>query len=298
MRTLEDFVVAVYCLVDDALHAQPHGRQLRRRGFAPALSDSDVVTMLVVGEFLGHDTDTGIWAYFGRHWRAWFPGLGSRSQFARQAANLWAVVQQAHAWVARRLGAWDDPVHLIDGVPLPVCRIARMPVCTRLRGDAALSRCASQKAWYFGLKGHLLVTLTGVITALAVTPATTPEREAAWDVVDGVTGLLLGDKGYVGAWFAAALAAGGLRLATPVPANRRRLQPVAVDALVVRVRRTIETVLAQLTGRFHLARVRARDRWHATGRFARKLLAHTIAVALNREDGRPPLQFDGLVAAA
>jgi hypothetical protein len=71
-------------------------RRLRSRGFAPKLSDSEVITMELVGEFLGIDTDQGIWAYFCWPWPAWFPGLGSRATFAKQAANLWLIKQLLH----------------------------------------------------------------------------------------------------------------------------------------------------------------------------------------------------------
>jgi len=40
-------------------------------------------------------------------------------------------------------------------------------------------------------------------------------------------------------------------------------------------RRLIETVIGQLTERFHIEKVRARDTWHQCSRFWRKLLAHT-----------------------
>jgi len=42
-------------------------------GFAPKLTDSEVITLGVVGEFLGLDTDVGLWKYFRRHWPSWFP---------------------------------------------------------------------------------------------------------------------------------------------------------------------------------------------------------------------------------
>jgi hypothetical protein len=37
--------------------------RLRTRGFAPALRDSEVITMSVAGEFLGIDTEEQIWEY-------------------------------------------------------------------------------------------------------------------------------------------------------------------------------------------------------------------------------------------
>jgi len=35
--------------------------------------DSEVITMEVVGEFLGIDTDKHIWQYFREHWLMFFP---------------------------------------------------------------------------------------------------------------------------------------------------------------------------------------------------------------------------------
>ena len=99
---------------------------LRQRGFSPKLSDSEVLTMEIVGEFLGIDMEKHIWQYFRRHWSPWFPQLGSRSTFVRQAANLWCVKHIIQEKLATSLGAYVDQVHVIDGFPLPVCRLARV----------------------------------------------------------------------------------------------------------------------------------------------------------------------------
>jgi hypothetical protein len=68
-------------------------RRLRRRGLAPVLADSEVLTVEIAGEFLGLDTDQGPRAYFRRHFDHLFPDLRAvhRTTFARQAANLWAA---------------------------------------------------------------------------------------------------------------------------------------------------------------------------------------------------------------
>ena len=61
---LEDFIIRVFCWVDEHVNALLGDHRLRQRGFAPKLSDSEVITMEVVGEFLGLDTDVGLWKYF------------------------------------------------------------------------------------------------------------------------------------------------------------------------------------------------------------------------------------------
>jgi hypothetical protein len=37
--------------------------RIRKSGFNPALSDSEIITMELVSEFLGIDTDKGAWEY-------------------------------------------------------------------------------------------------------------------------------------------------------------------------------------------------------------------------------------------
>jgi hypothetical protein len=82
----------VYCLIDDWLA----GRRLRQRGPQPILSDSEVLTIECVGEFLGIDTDKGLYQHFRRPYGDWFQALGRvhRTTFVRQAAKLWAVKAQ------------------------------------------------------------------------------------------------------------------------------------------------------------------------------------------------------------
>ena len=67
--------------------------RVRGSGPQPILADSEVLTIECVGEFLGIDTDKGIYEHFRRHYCDWFPALGRvhRTTFTRQAANLWAV---------------------------------------------------------------------------------------------------------------------------------------------------------------------------------------------------------------
>jgi len=65
---------------------------------------------------------------------------------------------------------------------------------------------------------------------------------------------------------------------------------------VKRKRRWIETVIGQLTERFNIEKVRARDVWHKASRFWRKLLAHTVCVIINMKRGNAPLQLEQILA--
>ena len=293
---LEDFIITVFCWVEEHLNALLGDHRLRQRGFAPQLSDGEVITMEVVGEFLGLDTDVGIWKYFGRHWLSWFPELGSRTTFARQAANLWVIKQRLHQQPLIDLGAVTDPIHLVDGCPMPVCVPTRAPQCRCFPEAADFGYCAAKKQYYYGLHGHLMITFDGVITAWTVTPAAGDEREALWDLTDGVRGLVIGDKGYISAFLQAELAATGIDLQTPLRANMTDPRAPWIVRQLMRTRRLVETVVGQRTEQFHFEKIRARDGWHLTSRIARKVLAHTLGIFMNRQLGRSDLQFEGLIA--
>lgn len=94
MFDIEKFIIAVYVNIEQRLKPLLGAKPLLRGGFAPTLSDAEVITIEIVGEFLGHHTNSGIWRYVYRHWKSWFPKLPHRTTFLRQAANLWAYKQQ------------------------------------------------------------------------------------------------------------------------------------------------------------------------------------------------------------
>jgi IS5 family transposase len=298
MYTFEEFIIAVYCAVDDALKVFTTGQVLRHRGFAPRLSDAEVIAMEIIAEYQGIDADKSIWQYFQRHWLAWFPGMPSRSNFVRQSANLWQYKQLMQTHLAQELGAFADDVHLIDGLPMVLCCISHAPRCQTFQGIASYGYCAAKKEHFYGFRGHLNISFAGVITGFTVTAANADERVALWEISHAIHGLLLGDKGYLSADLKQDLARQDIQLETPYRRNMKPVRPVESVHREQRVRRLIETVNSQLSERFHLERIRCRDLWHLTSRVNRKILAHTLCCWLNHKLGRSLLQFEGLVGDA
>ena len=60
-------------------------------------------------------------------------------------------------------------------------------------------------------------------------------------------------------------------------------------------RRLIETVIDQLTDRFNIEKIRARDLWYESSHFWRKLLAHILCIKINLNIGNELLQFEKLI---
>src|SRR5258706_15156889 len=100
----DEFIISVYCLVCEHYQVIKNTYPVRRGGFAPALSDEEVITMEICGEYCKLATDKDLFAYFRSHYRHFFPRLTDRTLFVRQAANLWRlklVILQIHTLVIR-----------------------------------------------------------------------------------------------------------------------------------------------------------------------------------------------------
>ena len=290
---LSTFIISVFCLVDDHLK----GRQwsYRKRGPAPKLSDSEVLTIEIVGEFLGLDTYKAIYLFFKRHYAEWFPALSEvhRTTFAPQAANLWKVKERL--WQELLALVPHDPTFaLVDSMPLPACLFARAYRCKRFRGEAAFGKDTLLKQTFYGFRVHARVSWPGVITRISVAPANTHELSIVPEIVEGTSGLIVGNRNYHSPKTKEQLKVVGIELLAPYSSKKRDPNPKR-SAFLSRLRYRIDTVFSQLTERYCIKRVWARDLWHLASRLLRKVLSHTVAFLFNHRMGNPPLQLSELL---
>src|SRR5262249_28168154 len=220
--TPQELLLEVFCLVDDELQALGLGR-LRRRGPAPALADSEVITMELVGEFWKLGTDQDLFRHFRRYHTADFPALARvhRPSFARQAANLWRVKQLIQQRLARRL-AGDDPLWLVDSLPIDACQFARATFCARFRGEADYGYCHLRKRTFYGFRLHLRTSHDGIVLGYQLAPARASEK-AVLPELGLLTGSVgIGDRNYWSPALRDRLAAGGrARLAADYQRRQR-----------------------------------------------------------------------------
>ena len=289
---LSTFIVAVFCLIDHRLK----GRRIRQRGPAPKLSDAEVRTIEIVGEFLGIDTDKAIYLFFRRHYGEWFPALGEvhRTTFARQAANLWKVKE--YLWQEFLALAPHDPTFaLVDSMPLPACLFARAYRCRRFKGEAAFGKDTLLKQTFYGFRVHMRVCWPGLVTRLSVAPANAHELSVLPELLQCTRGFAVGDRNYWSPETREELQRSmGVELLAPYRTKKRDPAPQR-SALLSRLRYRIDTVFSQLSARYSLKRMWAKDLWHLAGRLLRKVLSHTVAFLLNHRAGNRPLQLSQLL---
>ncbi len=169
---LETCMVATYCLIDDAMATVLAGHRLRQRGPMPVLADSEVLTMDVVGEFLGLDQATALDDQFRRHHADRFPALPTvhRTTFVRQAAHRWRITERI--WQRMLAQVPHDPeVRLVASVPVPVCRCARAYRCRLFAGEAACGRDERNRQTSDGFRCHGRCCRPGVLATVRLAPA-------------------------------------------------------------------------------------------------------------------------------
>ena len=294
---LNTFIVGVFCLVDDRLE----GKRLRSRGPSPKLLDSEVITMEVVGEFLGLDTDRGIYAYFSRHYAEWFPALSGvhRTTFARQAANLWKVKEGIWLYLLEHelLLAQDleEPLLAVDSFPMPICKKVRSYRCKVMRELADRGR-DSNLGKFLGMRAHLLIAWPGIIVRAEVCGADVHDTHPAERLLEGIgRGWVLADRNYWSPLLREQLheVEGGPMLMARFKRNNEteKRRGLVWPRWLSAKRQKIETIFSQLVERFNMKRVRTRDAWHFSSRFLRKLLSHTMAVVFCRRERLAPTRF-------
>lgn len=141
---IDEVIVTWFCLIDDGMHAFLGGRRFRQRGPTPEMADSEVMTMEIVGEFLGLQQDAAIYRYFRQHYAHFFPALRHlhHSTFVRQAANIYQLTEQVWQWIREQI-PYDPQLGIVDRLALSVCQLTRAPRCRRFRGRPRMGRTTS-----------------------------------------------------------------------------------------------------------------------------------------------------------
>ena len=282
-----DFYLWIYILVDDIW--QQIAPLFKRPGPEPECSDSELITMALVGECRGWDVETEMLSQWKEH-RNLFPIIPSQSRFNRRRRNLMQAFNLIRRSVLQTLDLACDRQCIIDSLPVPVVQFYIVPSSN---GDwraygATFGKVPSKKQTIFGYKLHLLITIGGLILDFALAPANPTDLEVGFELLSEHTDLdVLGDKAYISAEKAAELLEKNrLCLRTPPRSNQKKQLSPQVQHLFNAVRQMIETVNGQLSEQFHLETNHAHTFWGLVARLYTKLTAHTLYILINRMLGK------------
>jgi len=321
----DTFLVALYTVIDDLYQTVAAPHKPARHGAPLRMSDSEVLTLCVLGQWRGN-SERALLRYAASQWRTAFPYLLTQSSFNRRARDLAGVVRLLIPEVARRLDAALAPYEVLDGVPVPLARRDRGCHHRCFAEEAGIGKGGTDRDWYYGTELLLAITADGRITGWTLGNPRNDDRwladalltwrrdptAAPWTTADlppshrkggghvGPVGpigprdaagdpaapVYLGDGGFRGrVWQQHWQHDLGATVLTPQQLGRGRDQPARRQ--FAGWRQVIERVNQQLTQVFHLAFPQAKTWWGLRTRIATKLLAHNLALSLNRLWLRP-----------
>ena len=142
----EDFIIWVYCLVCTHYEEVKKNHPVRcQGGGAPKLTDAEVITMEICGEYFRLWTDKGIFSYFRDNSGHFFPRLTNRTLFVRQAANLWQISELIQQRIVEGGGQRTANWQVIDTLPVPICRTSRAKRSGFRAFETDYGYCAAQR---------------------------------------------------------------------------------------------------------------------------------------------------------
>ena len=288
INNFTDFCLWVYVIVDDIW--QEIAPLFDRPGPEPVCSDSELISMALIGECRGWNLETEMLSQWREH-RALFPNIPTQSRFNRRRRNLMYAFNLIRQVILKSLDIALDRRCVIDSLPMPVVQFYLVPSST---GDwrafeATYGKVSSKKQTIFGFKLHLLITLGGLILNFELAPANVTDLEVGFEMLCDHTDLsVLGDKAYISAEIAAELFANNrIRLMTLPRRNQKVQMPKAQRTFLNSVRQMIETVNHQLSELFQIEINHAHTFWGLCTRLYTKLTAHTLCIYINRLLGKP-----------
>ena len=136
---LKDFITVVYILIDDIYQEITPTYIKERRNIKDAiLSDSEIITISIVGELLTIDSEKAWLGFCRRNLRDLFPKFCDRTRFNRTRRALHAVIDEIHKQFSCILGYQDESMRIIDSIPIPVCKFDRAHFHKSFKGRCSL----------------------------------------------------------------------------------------------------------------------------------------------------------------
>jgi hypothetical protein len=175
---VDTFLTTIYTKIDDWYQQEIAAHKPLRPGPAVTLSDSEVLTLAILREWLGGRSEARFLALVRRQWQDYLPHLLCQSSFNRRVRDLWAVLcvltPLAGQWVQALQAA--SAYRVTDGVPVPLMRICRGRRHQLFGPEADVGCGGSDKERYYGVRLLLEINQQGAITGFILGPAATNER--------------------------------------------------------------------------------------------------------------------------
>jgi hypothetical protein len=177
---LDTFLTELYVFVDDWYKAEGAGLMKRHAGAAVQMSDSEVLTLAIAGQWrvgVPWQSERGMVRYFQAYGRQWFPTVLERSALNERIRLLWSALVRLQQVLSQQLESTQTLYECVDCVPLPACSLGQ---AEREAGHwlwwSSIGRGGNHGGWFFGEQVLVAVSQSNAVTGWLVGPASVDDR--------------------------------------------------------------------------------------------------------------------------
>jgi hypothetical protein len=204
---LNTLLVTLYVHLDDRILPAIGFSRDHRPGRKSALSDVELLCLLVAQHLLGIASDRKWIRYARAHLRGMFPNIPKQSGWGKRVRQSTGLISAVITELARDTPTWNDLTRLIDSTPVP-CAASRETVKrSDLAGHADYGYCASHSRFFWGFRLYLVCTPDGMPVIWGLANPKIGEREVTQALLRHDRHLIqpgqviVGDKGFAGREF-------------------------------------------------------------------------------------------------
>lgn len=281
---LKDFFTVVFVLIDDVYNEIIPSEIKNRRNISDSkLSDSEIISISIVGEAFTVDSEKAWFNFVKKNFKDLFPNICDRTRFNRTKRNLYSVIKEIQKYFSKMPMFANDSIRIIDSMPIPVCKFARAYFSKCFKDISSYGYCASKKETYFGLKLHALVTVNGFVFDFLLTSAGIYDRAAVFELIENKPSIkIIADKGYIDTNLKNHLEnEKDILLMSLKRKNSKNPLEKQLRNVLSKNRRRIETTFSQLSEQLNINKVLAKTKWGLMLRITLKILTHNISFIIN-----------------
>ena len=235
---------------------------------------------------MGIPSDRRFLAVARKRLRDLFPELPQQPGFHKRRARLVEAIEWLIGVFAAESPGFHDDVLLIDSTPMECARSVETTRRSALGDAADYGWCGSHSRFFWGFRLHGLFAPDGTPRAFALASPKRDEREVGVKLLERAERaggeIVIGDKGYAGRDFAAAVRELDATIVRPA----RKNEPDSPLHLAP-IRQRIESIFWTCKDILALERHGARTLHNLRVRVAQRFLALAACIALNHRLGRP-----------
>jgi hypothetical protein len=304
--SVEEVFILIYVIIDDFLKANFNSSNCLRlsNGPAPKFTDAEVITLHLVGEILSFDSHNAWYHFVKNNWLYLFPHLPDRTRLGRRLKFLYPLLGKLFKNLCSLTDANDERYFLVDSFPLALCHLQRYSGSTLpFEYHASVGFCSAKKSHYYGMKIHLTTDLRGIPRFLILTPAHVSDIDTLKMMApeihhcngSGFTPIVIGDKGYAGKKVALNLQQNHGIILSPVQRNYlKQEEESALNDLLNKSRKIIETTIAILVDQFNMSKTRTRSIVGLCASLLTKCISVVCCCLINIINKQPPLHIKNI----